>query len=178
MPRSRYKVYDQNQPHFLTSAIVNWIPLFTDPDQVNILIESLQFLHDEERLRLHGYVIMENHFHLVATSPNFERDVGSLKSYTAKGFLRLLEMKRHRSRLDEFRWRKLRHKVRQRYQIWNEGYHPKQIASHQMLNDTLNYIHLNPVKRGYVDDPSHWRYSSFRNYQGLEGILPIEEIPL
>ena len=27
----------------------------------------------------------------------------------------------------------------------------------------LDYIHYNPVKRGYVDDPTHWRYSLKRN---------------
>ena len=178
MPRTRYKVYCQGQPHFLGSTIVNWIPLFTDRDQVEILLASLRYLHEQGRLCLHGYVIMENHFHLVATSPDFKRDMGSLKSYTAKGFLRLLSQKRHVTRLDEFRWRKLRHKKGQIYQIWQEGYHPQLVTSHQMLAQKLDYIHYNPVKRGYVDDPAHWRYSSFRNYNGLEGILPIQKIPL
>ena len=31
----------------------------------------------------------------------------------------------------------------------------------------------NPVKRGYVDEPAHWRYSSARNYQGQAGLIPI-----
>jgi hypothetical protein len=34
-------------------------------------------------------------------------------------------------------------------------------------------MHYNPVKRGYVDDPLHWRYSSARNYAGLEGLFPV-----
>ena len=34
--------------------------------------------------------------------------------------------------------------------------------------------HLNPVKRGYVDTPEHWRYSSARNYAGLEGLIEID----
>jgi putative transposase len=28
----------------------------------------------------------------------------------------------------------------------------------------LEYMHNNPVRRGYVDDPMHWRYSSARDY--------------
>jgi hypothetical protein len=31
----------------------------------------------------------------------------------------------------------------------------------------LEYTHMNPVKRGYVDEAIHWRYSSARNYAGL-----------
>lgn len=27
----------------------------------------------------------------------------------------------------------------------------------------VNYIHYNPVKKGYVDKPEFWRYSSTRN---------------
>ncbi len=38
----------------------------------------------------------------------------------------------------------------------------------------MEYIHNNPVKKGYVDDPLHWRYSSARNYFGKEGIIEIE----
>ncbi len=38
----------------------------------------------------------------------------------------------------------------------------------------LAYIHENPVKRGYVDDPVHWRYSSARNDAGLTGLIEVE----
>jgi putative transposase len=178
MPRTRYKVYSQGCPHFLSSSIVNWIPLFSDPDQVEVLLTALRFLHEENRLRLHGYVIMENNFHLVASSAHFERDMRSLKSYSAKGFLSLLESKQHLTRLEELKWRKLRHKQEQTYQVWQEGYHPQQISSYEMLLQKLDYIHENPVRRGYVDDPAHWRYSSYRNYNGMEGVLPIERITM
>jgi putative transposase len=30
-----------------------------------------------------------------------------------------------------------------------------------MLQQKVDYIHQNPVRRGYVDDPAHWRYSSY-----------------
>jgi steroid 5-alpha reductase family enzyme len=47
------------------------------------------------------------------------------------------------------------------------------IASEAMLRQKVEYIHQNPVKRGYVDDPAHWRYSSYRNYLGEAGLLPV-----
>jgi hypothetical protein len=31
----------------------------------------------------------------------------------------------------------------------------------------------NPVKRGYVDLPEHWRYSSARAYMGQDSLLPV-----
>ncbi|WP_228036389.1 hypothetical protein [Dolichospermum flos-aquae] len=33
-----------------------------------------------------------------------------------------------------------------------------------MLIQKLEYIDNNPVRRGYVDELAHWRYSSYRNY--------------
>ena len=37
----------------------------------------------------------------------------------------------------------------------------------------LEYIHNNPVERGYVDEPTQWRYSSARNYAGRQGLLAV-----
>ncbi|MDV3353670.1 hypothetical protein QGP82_33660 [Leptothoe sp. LEGE 181152] len=71
---------------------------------------------------------------------------------------------------------KLSHKTGQRYQMWQEGFHPKMICSDEMLRQKLDYIHNNPVKRGYVDNPAHWRYSSYRNYLGEPGLLSITPV--
>ncbi|MFG6096425.1 hypothetical protein SPB21_14290 [Leptothoe sp. ISB3NOV94-8A] len=50
------------------------------------------------------------------------------------------------------------------------------ICSDEMLRQKLDYIHNNPVKRGYVDNPAHWRYSSYRNYLGEPGLLSITPV--
>jgi hypothetical protein len=42
-----------------------------------------------------------------------------------------------------------------------------------MLRQKLEYIHNNPVKRGYVSDPTHWRYSSARNYAKIESLVAV-----
>ncbi len=39
----------------------------------------------------------------------------------------------------------------------------------------INYIHHNPVKRGYVDEAKHWRYSSARDYEGIDGLIEVEK---
>ena len=48
------------------------------------------------------------------------------------------------------------------------------IFSETVMREKLDYIHMNPVKRGYVDKPEHWRYSSARNYLGETGIMPVD----
>ena len=43
-----------------------------------------------------------------------------------------------------------------------------------MLNK-IGYIHENPVKRAYVDEARHWRYSSARNYEGISDLIEVEK---
>jgi putative transposase len=57
--------------------------------------------------------------------------------------------------------------------LWQEGSHPKVIETEEVLRQKLEYIHQNPVKRGYVSDPTHWRYSSARNYARMEALVPV-----
>ena len=59
-------------------------------------------------------------------------------------------------------------------QSWEEGYQPKLIQSDAMMINKINYIHNNPVKRGYVDEAMHWRYSSARDYEGIGGLIAVE----
>jgi hypothetical protein len=78
-----------------------------------------------------------------------------------------------RTLLDGLEYHKARHKTDRDFQLWQEGSHPQVIESETMLRQKLEYIHQNPVKRGYVSDPTHGRYSSARSYAGIESLVPI-----
>jgi putative transposase len=43
-----------------------------------------------------------------------------------------------------------------------------------VMRQKLDYIHCNPVKRGYVDLPEHWRWSSARDYLGQPGLIDVD----
>ena len=41
--------------------------------------------------------------------------------------------------------------------------------------EKLRYLHRNPVKRGLVESPELWRWSSFRHYwYGEEGTVKVQ----
>jgi hypothetical protein len=44
----------------------------------------------------------------------------------------------------------------------------------QIFVQKLNYIHYNPVRKGYVDDPLNWWYSSARNYVDKKSALEVK----
>ena len=177
MGRSRYKFLGK-QPHFLTCTVVNWLPIFSQPEFAQIILSSLDFLQNHQRLILHGYVIMENHLHLIASSENLSKEIAAFKSFTARSIIDNLKEKRIESQLRQLKFQKKSHKTSQVYQLWQEGSHPQAILNQEIFRQKLEYIHNNPVKRGYIDEPSHWRYSSCRNYMGKEGLLRIDLIEL
>jgi hypothetical protein len=43
-----------------------------------------------------------------------------------------------------------------------------------MMQQKIEYIQNNPVRRGYVDEASCWRYSSARNYEGKQGLVKVQ----
>jgi putative transposase len=173
MTRTRYRVYETTHPHFLTCTVVGWIPLFTREETVEIVLNSWRFLQEHGRLTLYGYVILENHLHWIASADRLPEQVAEFKSFTARRIIDLLETKGVREILGQLSRLKLRHKTDRTYQLWQEGSHPKMIQSDEMMWQKLEYIHNNPVARGYVDDPLHWRRSSARNYAGQAGLIPV-----
>jgi putative transposase len=173
MTRSRYRIYDGDCPHFLTCTIVGWLPVFTRVESVEIVMNCWKYLQDRQRLTVFGYVILENHLHLIVSSPRLAREIAIFKSYTARQILDLLEARSASVLLGQLRHEKARHKIDREYQLWQEGSHPQEIQGDAMMWQKLEYMHNNPVERGYVDDPLHWRYSSARNYAGQAGLFPV-----
>ncbi len=173
MGRSRYRFGEPASPHFLTCTVVGWLPVFTRPETVQILFDSWQFLQDQDRMELLGYVVLENHIHFIASAEDLPKEVGDFKSYTARRIIDYLIERRVGTLLDGLEFHKSRHKTDRPFQLWQEGSHPKIIEDEAMMRQKLAYIHDNPVKRGYVGDPSHWRYSSARNYAGIESLVSV-----
>ena len=174
MARSRYKIFQgDTTPYFVTATVVNWLPLFSNPHIAQIVINSLSFLQAHDRLTLMAYVIMENHVHWIAASDDLPKEVGDFKSFTARRIVdRLQEQGAHRL-LQRLAGQKLAHKKDREYQFWQEGSHPQMITGEAMMRQKVEYCHQNRVRRGYVDEPAHWRYSSARSYDGLSGLLGV-----
>lgn len=84
MSRDRYKIFEDRHPHFLTSTVVNWLPIFGNPPVAQIVLDSLQFLQRHNRLTIYAYVILENHLHLVASADNLRKEIANFRSYTAR----------------------------------------------------------------------------------------------
>ncbi|MBW8010416.1 MAG: transposase [Chloroflexi bacterium] len=175
MPRSRYRVYENFSPHFLTCTLVNWLPLFKDPNLIDILYASLRFMQKHNRLTIYAYVFMDTHLHLVAASVNLSKEIANFKSFTARRIIDTLKEKKEKKWLEQLAQAKAPHKKDRQFQVWQEGSHPQALQNKAMMRQKIEYIHYNPVKRGLVDEPVQWVYSSAANYAGLPGLLDVEQ---
>ena len=172
--RSRYRIVENQAPIFLTSTIIEWLPVFTSAAYCEILCKALGYCRENKGLKLYAYVIMDNHFHLIASAPDLSGTIRDLKSFTAKEINARLKNDGKGWLLNQFAYFRKAYKEESRLQIWQEGFHPQVILTDDMFVQKAEYIHNNPVRRGLVDMPEHWVYSSASWFAGTGGVLEMD----
>ncbi len=158
--RTRYRVNENQFAHFVTATIVGWLPVFTTAARCDILADSLAYCRTHKAMRIHAWVILDNHFHAILTAPDLSRALADLKRHTSKRLMDLLKGEGCDCLLNQFHYLRAPNKTTSSHQVWQEGFHPQAMVSDDIMLQKLDYIHNNPVKRGLVIAPEHWRYSS------------------
>jgi REP element-mobilizing transposase RayT len=100
--------------------------------------------------RLHAYVLMTNHYHLLIETPN--ANLSKLMHYINGSYTTYINIKRGRSG----------HLFRGRYKailVDRDNY----------LLELSRYIHLNPVKADMVDKPQDYAHSSYNSFINKKG---------
>jgi len=174
MGRSRYVITEPDKPHFMTCTVMEWLPVFTRPETVQILLDCWQYQREHADLKLYGFVVLENHLHFIAQAPRLDECVSSFKSYTARQLIDYLKQHHIEQLLTRLSFSKRAHKYDRDFQFWQEGVHAEMVFNENIMREKLKYIHENPVKRGYVDRAEYWRYSSASNYEGLGGVIDVD----
>ncbi len=173
-----WKIIPGQDLYFVTTTIVEWQYIFTSTPYFEVLIQSLKYCIGHKGLHLHGYVIMPNHAHYILSSGQ-GRDLSDImrdfNTHTSRMITSLLVPERRSGLLKVFREAALADMRGNTYKVWQEGFHPIALASEHFITQKLNYLHDNPVRKGYVDQPEYWRYSSARNYlQEDHSVIPVE----
>ncbi|PEN07877.1 transposase [Longimonas halophila] len=166
-------IHDEQAPHFLTCTILNGWPVLARPAAAQVVLDALQHMQETERIHLYAYVLMANHIHLIASADTLSREVHALKSFTAHRIVDVLSEQKATHVLHLLQWSRRARRPDRTYQVWTAGSYPKQLQTATMTRQKIAYIHDNPVRRGYVDEATHWRYSSARNYAGQPGLIDV-----
>jgi len=54
MGRGRYKITEPDKPHFVTCTVLEWLPVFTRPETIGILIDALAFKQQQANLKVYA----------------------------------------------------------------------------------------------------------------------------
>jgi putative transposase len=150
-------------PYFFTATILEWKHLLKPDNLKEIVLSSLRYLVNENKVEVFVFVIMSNHIHLIWRMQN---DVEKIKiqqsfmKYTAQKILQVLRNDHPQVLSHFFVGAKDR-----KYQIWERNALSIEIHSNETMMQKLQYIHQNPVKAGLVINEIDYKYSSALMYQ-------------
>jgi putative transposase len=135
------------------------------------VVRSLKYCQQHKALQVYAWVILDNHFHAIAAGPNLAKTIGDLRRFISHEILDQLRREGRDWLLNQLAYFCARHKSGSSHQLWQEGVHPQAIPSDEVMFQKLEYLHNNPVKRGFVAAPEHWVYSSAHEW--LPGAMPV-----
>ena len=124
-------------------------------------------------------MIMTNHVHCImsALNGNLQNILRDLKRHTSSHILKAIDNpKESRSdwMLKRFEFAARSNKRSSERQFWQHDNHAIILNSPQFIRQKLDYIHMNPVKAGWVEKPEDWLYSSQRNYLYLPALMEVD----
>ncbi len=171
---SRLQRHDEpGQVHFITFSCFRRLR-FLQHDVVKLtFINAMKRVRDKFHIRWIGYVIMPEHIHLLVVP----QALGSDDIVPISRLLNELKGGSGHDGKEALRavWRKQDSLGTSPLDAWATGPDPKpfwkprgydfNVLQDETLVQKLDYIHKNPIRRGLVDRPEQWQWSSFRYYQ-------------
>lgn len=177
--KTRVAWNEAGHAHELTFSCFQRLPLLSKDRTREWFIESLDRIRRQYPMELWAYVIMPEHAHLLIWPTH--------DPYSISSILKSLKQPVARQALDYLHatapgWLKNLQVVRAGkvgHRFWQEGGgYDRNILDEHVAWTCVEYIHANPVRRGLVEHPTDWPWSSARSYAGMEDVmLRIDECP-
>ncbi|MEO6722632.1 MAG: transposase [Ferruginibacter sp.] len=182
---TKYKFVDNTAVYFTTSTVTGWTDVFTRQEYKTILLDSIRHCQQKQGLVIHAWILMTNHLHTICSCKEGQ-DLGliwrNIKSFTATQITNAILNNAKESRKENlvyvFESAGKASSSNTKYKFWEHENHPVLLETTSMYNQTLNYLHWNPVTAGFVEEPWYWLYSSatdyFTNKKGLLDIVILD----
>jgi putative transposase len=167
--RKRKLTYDlPGHAHFLTYSCYQRLPLLSKDRTCEWVVEAMQVARRKFDFDLWAFVLMPEHVH-VLLRPRQER-------YQLSRILAALKRpvssraKEYLVALDNRLWLKKLTVVENGsrvFRFWQAGGgYDKNLWNDRAILEVIDYIHANPVRRGLVERPTDWYWSSARFWAG------------
>jgi putative transposase len=147
-------------PHHVIQRGNNRQAIFATPDDYAYLLALLAENASKFEVAIHAYVLMGNHFHLLAT-PQSERGLPRMMQAIGRRYVRYFNDKQGRTGT-----------------LWEGRYKSTLIQAERYLLACMVYIDLNPVRAGMVGQAKDYPWSSYAHHIGLRNDKLITTHPL
>ncbi|HET7371575.1 MAG TPA: transposase [Gammaproteobacteria bacterium] len=137
------RVYIERGMYFFTLVTYQRRPHFANPNNVNLLRDSIRHVRSKRPFDLFAIVILPDHLHCIWQFSDADVDYSIRWQMIKTRFTRMSELPKP---------------------VWQPRYWEHAIRDDDDLRRHLDYIHYNPVKHGYAKAPGDWRWSSFSKF--------------
>ena len=114
-----------------------------------------------------------SHIHLIirASGEILLQDIlRDYKKFTSKAIIHAIEENIQESRKE---WLLEQFKTPEGFRFWRGDNKPIELWSNKVIDQKIDYIHMNPVEEGLVFRPEDYVYSSAADYAGENGLLDV-----
>jgi putative transposase len=122
--------------------------IFTTSSDYELLLDLLHEHAAKQQVAIHSYVLMSNHFHLLAT-PETVEGIPRMMQAVGRRYVQTYNLRQQRTGT-----------------LWEGRYRSTLIQTERYLLACMAYIDLNPVRAGLVADPEDYPWSSHHHYIG------------
>ena len=169
MPSRLQRIQGGGDWHFITCSCYRRQPLLAYKLRRDLFLRLLEEVRQKYEFVVSGYVVMPEHFHVIISEPKH----GTLA--LVMQVLKQRASRKCRQRTQAAFQKQLWQQEEQLRSFWKTRYYDFNIYRKDKHFEKLNYMHNNPVKRGFVCSPDLWAWSSCRHYWHAEkGPVAIE----
>ncbi len=172
MPKGLKRYYGRGHLHFLTFSCYRRLPLLNTIQARSLFVHALGEIRERYKFLLVGYVVMPDHVHLLISEPAKGTPSVVLKVLKQR-VSRDLRGSKRRAPSGQLRFGVDGELPR----FWQPRFYDFNVYSAKKRKEKLDYMHANPVKRGLVNNPAAWIWSSWSFYaKGEAGLVPIDRV--
>ncbi|MCP4712928.1 MAG: hypothetical protein GY869_30235 [Planctomycetes bacterium] len=162
--RKRCKRYNiEGQAHFLTFSCFRRQQFFSKDRSCEWLLKGLQLGREKKMYDLWGFVIMQEHVHIVLlpqVGVKIDQILTTIKQSVSK--MAIIWVKQNAPDfLKQMEDNQPNGKSVHRFWMRGGGY-DRNLRSINDVREKIRYIHTNPVRRKLVDKAADWKWSSYR----------------
>ncbi len=156
--------YGQRHLHFITCSCYRRRPFLGTARKRDLFLKILSEVRTRYQFRLGGYVVMPEHIHLLISEPKVGTPSTVMQVLKQRVSRQLRQKARRRRSANQLRlWQEAPAEAPRSF--WQRRFYDFNVWSRKKWIEKLNYMHMNPVKRGLAAHPRSWAWSSFRFYQ-------------